>query len=296
MSVRDYAIRAAAKLGPVFPLAPKSKDPFGKLVPNGVKNATRDPSVIREWFRPHSSLNLALALGDGLLALDVDPRNGGDETLGRIEREHFALPHTVRQNTGRRDGGAHYLFRHDPAVRLKNGPIAEGVDVKTAGGYIVIAPSIHPDTGKTYEWDLGALPSETPIAEAPAWLLDLARDRRRAVGSSTPVGPVADSFLAFVFTQAKLTGETRDDRIFVACPWADFHTDGRGNGSDSSTVLLAPTSETKLGAFHCSHSHCSRRSIVDLLDVLPADAIREGLKKYPFAAHAIRRAASRGSS
>ena len=118
--VLAYALRYAARGWHVFPCSPAGKQPFGKLVPRGVYDATTDESVIRSWFRPQSTLNLAIACGaSGLAVLDVDTRDGkiGDEELGLLETVHSALPHTPRAITG--SGGLHYLFR-TPDQKLRN--------------------------------------------------------------------------------------------------------------------------------------------------------------------------------
>ena len=57
------------------------------------------------------------------------------------------------------------------AGRIKNGVRAlPGVDTRSAGGYVVAPPSLHP-CGRTYRWIAG--PGEAEIAVAPAWLVAL---------------------------------------------------------------------------------------------------------------------------
>jgi putative DNA primase/helicase len=54
------------------------------------------------------------------------------------------------------------------------GKIAEGVDIRGIGGYIVAAPSIHP-TGTRYTWlDVDGDVPEGPCSDAPLWLVDMA--------------------------------------------------------------------------------------------------------------------------
>ncbi len=291
--VLSYALRYAARGWHVFPCAPRGKQPFGKLAPRGVYDATIDGAMIRDWFRRHSSLNLAIACGaSGLAVLDVDTRDGkvGDEELGALERQHGQLPMTPRAITG--SGGLHYLFRA-PEHRLRNGPLrgCANVEMKAAGGYVLAAPSIHPDTLREYAWDVGALPSETALAELPEWLIDLSRERARPTSNSV-VGPVADSFLGVAFDAADWIGRSLPDgKYAVRCPWWTEHSDGRGRGDDSSTVLMPPTSRAKLGAFVCSHAHCGARSISDLIAAIPPDALRAAIERQPAALGAIRRRA-----
>jgi putative DNA primase/helicase len=48
--------------------------------------------------------------------------------------------------------------------------IGPGLDLKFSNGYIVAAPSIHPETGTAYEW---IVPLEVGIADPPGWLVEL---------------------------------------------------------------------------------------------------------------------------
>lgn len=276
--VLRFALATAELLGPVFACGPKSKEPFGKLAPHGVYSATRDPETIRAWFRPCSTLNLGLALGDGLLALDIDPRHDGDAELARLEREHSAIPETVRAITG--GGGAHHLLRFPLGMPLRNGAIASGVEIKADGGYVIVAPSIHP-SGGAYAWDVGALPSETPIADAPAWLLDLARDDRKSYGPAT--GAAVESFVGVAFAAAGMLGGrvAHSGAVAARCPWLHEHSDGRGAGDDLSTAVLPPTTTAKLGAFRCTHAHCTQRKTGHALAMLPTDALEAAARAYP---------------
>jgi len=144
------------------------KHPATELVRHGVHDATKDPARIREWFArmPHANVGIATGEPSGFDVLDVDPRNGSDDTLADIIRMHGALPDTAMQLTG--GGGYHYLFRHTGG-RLKSP--GRGLDVKSTGGYIIAEPSIHA-TGGTYAWEGSADPTDGfPIAEPPAWLV-----------------------------------------------------------------------------------------------------------------------------
>ena len=78
----------------------------------------------------------------------------------------------MRQLTG--GGGEHVLFRNVPGLKNSAGRIAEGLDVRSDGGYIVVAPSIHA-SGRRYTWSVDHHPSDVVVAEAPAWLIGLAR-------------------------------------------------------------------------------------------------------------------------
>lgn len=149
----DYALRYAEQGWAVFPL--RGKQP---ATVHGFKDATTDTGKLRHWFGPSGSpgtdplfTNIGVAIPEGFWVLDVDPRNGGDESFLLI---HERLPKkTLMAQTG--GGGSHWWYKGDaPIVRLP------GIDIKKGGkGYVVMPPSIHPETGRPYRWTY-----EEPIA------------------------------------------------------------------------------------------------------------------------------------
>ena len=152
---------------PVFPLIPGGKRP---LNPHGFKDATTDEKQVRRWWSENTNANIGVPTGEpsGWDVVDVDPRNGGDKALARLIEKHGPLPEAVVQNTG--GGGQHYLFRHTQGVRC--GVIADGLDRKADGGYIVVAPSV---TSGLYSWVGGTAQLQAALqnlAEAPVWAID----------------------------------------------------------------------------------------------------------------------------
>lgn len=139
-------------------LALRGKRP---ITEHGARDGTTDVQVIRRWFG-ESSLNLGLCL-DGLLVVDVDLRSGGLAHWCDLIRRH-GEPETLIQCTGTK--GLHYLFpRVDMPVKGKPAP---GIDVLTGSHrYIVVAPSIHPESGLPYQWMRPCEPR--PV---PPWLLE----------------------------------------------------------------------------------------------------------------------------
>lgn len=252
------------------------KHPLSRLVPNGKNNASRDRAIVRQWIRSAAHVNWAvrcgepLAGGGFLLVLDVDPRNGGSIT------GLPALPETVRQETG--GGGAHYWFKTDRPVA--SGSLGPGLDVQGVGKYVVVEPSSHISGGQ-YVWPIGEGIGDIAIAPAPQWLLDglsegVGRPPREGDGSAR------DTVLGEAFALAGMLGAGfPDGNIAVKCPWADEHTDNRGRGEDSSTVILPPAGGSRFGGFKCAHGHCANRKWHDVLKALPAGAVAEAQKKYP---------------
>ncbi len=161
---------------PVFPCAPHAKNP---LTEHGFLDASADIKQIDEWWTRWPRANVAIPMGkaSGLIAIDIDPRNGGRESWDSLVLQHGALPDTARQVTGRGDGGFHAFFRA-PSVRLPE-TLGPGVDVQGEGGYVMAAPSIHPASGKPYIWDgiVGKEALLTP-AECPRWMVELQRAAR----------------------------------------------------------------------------------------------------------------------
>jgi len=167
---------------PVFPCRPRGKEP---LVEGGFHAATTDEARIRDWWRrwPEANIGVPTGAASGWLVVDIDPRNGGDETLGAWLSKYGRWPDTAEAITG--GGGRHVFFHHVGGLRC--GPIGPGVDLKTEGGYVVVAPSVHP-SGNRYFWDgLSGAGALDHLVEPPGWLLRLARERS-AQRSSTAEG------------------------------------------------------------------------------------------------------------
>lgn len=158
----EYAIRNWA----VFPLRGKIPAIGGG---RGVLDATTDIGQVAAWWGgPYRACNIGARVPESMFVLDVDPRNGGAETITELKRQHGPLPKTLATISGRGDGGSHRFYRR-PAGKLSSKQLGAGLDIKTATGYVVMAPSIHPVTGQPYRR------IDVPVAEPPAWLVDLIR-------------------------------------------------------------------------------------------------------------------------
>lgn len=250
------------------------------LVGHGFLDATRDAAQIQAWWDKWPAANIGIATGraSGLVVLDVDPRNGGEDSLEGLRLQHGPLPPTVQSRTG--GGGDHYLFAYPPLPvgdRIQSGKFLAGLDLKADGGYIVAPPSVHA-SGRAYAWEASSVPGEVPFAPPPAWLLE-GRAARPAVQGGAPSGVLEESFLYRVFLAAGWLGDRIDSaRVSVRCPWATDHTSEPG-ARDTSSVLFAPSGDRTLGWFHCSHSHCAGRSIEDVLAAAPAEAVQRAKRE-----------------
>jgi P4 family phage/plasmid primase-like protien len=186
----DWVLRYLRLGWPVFPLAVRSKMPMIAVAHGGkgCLDATLHEETAREWWTRWPKANIGLATGHRFFVFDVDPLKGGADTLDELVRQYGKLPDTVQQVTG--TGGTHHLFQLPSDFRVANTEsyIGQGLDTRGFHGYIVAAPSIHPDTGRQYFWDGVAEIEEQHIAEAPAWILEKLRQHgQRAAAGPVPV-------------------------------------------------------------------------------------------------------------
>jgi hypothetical protein len=148
----------------VFPLKPRDKIPLGSLAPHGLKDASRDPAVIRDWWRRGPQANIGIVTGGGRFVVDLD---GADAThaWANMCGRHGEPMCTLTVRTAR---GWHLFFASPLEIPNSASMLGPKIDVRGEGGYVVGAPSIHPD-GPVY-----TIRRDLPIAEAPRWLVDLA--------------------------------------------------------------------------------------------------------------------------
>lgn len=162
--------------------------------PNGLKGASRSERIIGIWFGDrYPSALVGVPTGEPLGAWVLDLDRHGDKDghvwLAEMEALHGPLPDTARARTA--GNGTHIFFEDEPGMRNR-AEIAEGVDTRATGGYIIAPGSVMGD-GRRYEWiDADGKPYQ-PVgmphfAPAPAWLLDLlkAKPAPEYTGTYTP--------------------------------------------------------------------------------------------------------------
>lgn len=151
------AAREYSALG--WPMVPtKGKIPKLKCWQN---KATTEERIFSTWFQGLKNIALLMGPQAGVVAVDVDPRNGGDKSIEQLEAKLGKLPKTVTAKTG--GGGYHYLFQY--FIGGRNCTPASGIDFQYNNKLIIACPSIHPDTGAMYEWEIS--PLDYPVAELP---------------------------------------------------------------------------------------------------------------------------------
>lgn len=174
----DWALRYI-KLGwAVFPL--EGKKP---IIREWQIAATLSESQVRDWWGRWPKANIGIRTGDAFFMFDVDLKSGGESDLDFLREQYGPIPDTIQQVTG--TGGYHFLFQM-PGFPVRNlqgaqNPLfGKGIDIRGIGGYMVAAPSVHPETGREYFWDGLKEIEEQKIAAAPGWMLDKLRGRTAA--------------------------------------------------------------------------------------------------------------------
>jgi hypothetical protein len=187
-----YALRYALLGWHVLPLNPGTKKPLGRLVRNGFHDATTDADQIRAWWTSEPTANVGIALkASGLVAVDIDPRNGGLETMERLEALHGPVTSDVLAYTG--GGGEHRVFAAALVEHLP-GKLGPGVDLK-ADGYIAVeptfAPLAEPPHSKPYMWEASSDPLDGVVPSTlPAWIRDMSRTAPSLPAVTAPVHPI----------------------------------------------------------------------------------------------------------
>ena len=144
----------------------KGKHPINSLVPRGVLDASRDPAVVAGWLSKVPRANWGLAMGmNGLIAVDIDPPNGGDATWEALTETHGEPPETWMARTG--GGGTHFILSAPTAGTKIPGTLGKGIDLKHGNAYVLVEPS---RTTNAYCWLDGLSPLEgAPLAEFVAF-------------------------------------------------------------------------------------------------------------------------------
>lgn len=221
-----------------------------------------DPEQIRTWWARWPDANVGIVTGtiSGWCVLDVDPRNGGFETLADLDARGAVMPEgNPLVETG--SLGLHHYFRLDQPL-TKAAPFV-GIELQADGALVVAPPSLH-RSGRRYRWLRGL---DAGATSAPAWV-------RWAVAQVTgaqapPAAPLPDAHADDVLGALRRSGlylarHRRQGLHRIRCPWEAVHSN-----ADPEAVVLEPGASSAPGwGFQCLHAHCLNRSIGDLLDVM----------------------------
>lgn len=184
---------------PVFPCHAEGEKAKRPMTRHGFQDATLDRDQIKRWLKRHGS-NVALAFPTGGVwdVLDVDVKAGVDGRGHLPYLNRLGLLNGCKRVVKTPSGGWHLYFKAAPG--LTNGSDAKlGLDVRSAGGYVLVPPSFIATEGYSgsYEdrgeptgsnddplrWDLikMALKPENERTKQPVTLLDY--ERRASIAS-----------------------------------------------------------------------------------------------------------------
>lgn len=179
----DYAELGLAPI----PIAKRGKRPTQV---GWQKGDPPNPAAVDRWIAEGG--NVGLRMGeqpDGRLVVALDEDEPG--ALAAAEAELGALPETLTSRTGK--GGQHRLFEwpSDAGPLPKNRVRAlQGIDVRSQGGQIVVAPSVHPN-GTAYGWEVVADLAMLPAAWREALTAKTTAAPNTAATLATPSARVA---------------------------------------------------------------------------------------------------------
>jgi hypothetical protein len=167
-SVLQAAKKYLARGWSVLPLRARDKRPH--ILWQHLQQERPSEEKVTEWFRRWPDANIGIVTGEisNLIVLDIDPKHGGDVALERLEERFGPLSSTVEAITG--GGGRHLYFAHPTGLTRNRAGLAQGIDLRGDGGYIVAPPSTHP-TGQAYAWAPGRSPDNITLAPLPRWVL-----------------------------------------------------------------------------------------------------------------------------
>ncbi|MDC1341283.1 bifunctional DNA primase/polymerase [Oceanospirillaceae bacterium] len=167
----DAALRLSSNGTPIFPVK-ADKSPHIK---SWQQKATTDQAIVKKWWEKWPEANIAIPTGarSGLVAVDVDVKNGVDgyESLSSIEAR-FGEQGTRRIETP--SGGVHLIYRCNQKVKTRTG-ILDGIDIRGDGGYIVAQGSVI--GGSAYQVIHDVLPEEMTI-DMVSWINDTQNTKR----------------------------------------------------------------------------------------------------------------------
>jgi hypothetical protein len=174
----------------VFPAPPGEKKSYKSEEYSGTKwGQTNDPGqIVRDWKKwPDANIGLPCGRRNNIFVVEVDNKVGSHSANGfiafaELQTKYGKPPDTLQAISP--SGSLHSYFNYpEQSIDIHNSTnqIGLGIDVRGEGGMVIVPPSQKGD--KRYRWH-----NLAPIADAPSWLIDLAKDEEpREEESSTPI-------------------------------------------------------------------------------------------------------------
>ena len=184
--------------------------------------------LVQRWWQETPDANVALVLGRGTFAVDLD---GGLAALNLLTAKNIFLSDDApRSKTG---NGFHVFFRSYIPIPDRVGLLSTDggkpqVDIRGVG-IVVVPPSIHP-SGARYEWEV---PLTETLPRAPLALTDLIH--AQTANEPMPVSKDAPRGDSWVRDALHGVGEGQRDQV---CTRLAGYFLGRGVEADVVTTLL----------------------------------------------------------
>lgn len=137
---------------------PPGKKTYPPVGYTGQKGRRAEPEKINYWIRTKPNGNVALRMTPDLIGIDVDDYEGKDgaETIRRAEAEWGPLPPTwITTSRDRTNSVAGIRLYRIPEGLAWPGKLPQGGGVELCRWdhrYVIVAPSIHDETGAQYHW------------------------------------------------------------------------------------------------------------------------------------------------
>lgn len=241
MSFLKAALLLADRGLHLFPLQPNSKLPAMSDFP---RRASKDHVILKKfWLDPVMELEQPYNIGvscteynctQALVVVDVDNKGvkHGSEEMLKLEMEGRDFPPTLTVKTP--TGGLHLYYRAPVAVKQGESVLADGIDIRSRGGYVAGPGSVI--DGKYYE-----IQTDLDVAECPQWILDVcgkAPEKSMDVVNTSGINAEAAALRAkdWLMRQAPLSiqGQGGDATAFkVAAKMKDF-----GVNQDTALELM----------------------------------------------------------
>lgn len=189
----------------VFPLSENSKIP-PKGMDSWEAKATNDPIEVTEMWNAYPDRNVGLATGpSGLCVLDFDAAKSPQEKSG-IEafREVYPgrkLPGTYTVRTA--GGGWHLYYLAPSPLRNTASKLAERVDTRAQGGYVVAPGSVI--DGSSY-----TATAWPPVQTLPEWIIKALEDTPVVRSDIKPKGDSTAYALAALKSECEALANTRE--------------------------------------------------------------------------------------
>lgn len=152
---------------------------------HGLADATTDPEQIRKWWTQWPKANIGIRTGDdGIGVVDLDG------PAGLASGRKMGLMSPVKTITGNGEQLWYLVPEGQKLVTRRAAKLAEGVDTRGTGGFVVVPPSLHPN-GKRYCW-AGSPISRDLLPQLPTQFIEQNKQPSSIV-KRNEIGWVADA-------------------------------------------------------------------------------------------------------